>query len=869
VNFEAGRGLVPEQATDTAAIDKAAAASIRTDLRMETGRIITSPMQQLARDMRLAMRRLRASPGFTLFAVTSLALGIGVSTAIYSAVRTLLWMPLGIPKAGELIVVHNPRTFPAMSWLDFRDMRGQQTTCRAVAAAVTVRTALRAANASETVFGGAVSGDYFSVIEVRARLGRLLHPQDETSMARVVVVSEAFWRTRLHADPAIVGQRLTLGGAPFEIVGVVSGTFRGLELVLPQAFWIPVTVAAAAPGSLGLTSEVFTARATRDFAVWARARPNISIAQVTAEMTVIGQRLDAAYPLPVAGPRTFTRDWEAHVAGQERRRGREFVQTIVTAILVAVAVVLLIACTNLANLSLARGTARAQEVAVRTALGASRWRIVREQMIESAVVVTLGGVLSAFVLLRLMDYFTLDLPFGRGMTVAFTPQLDGTVLAFAIVSMVTALALFGVWPALQSTRVDVRRGLGAGSAATPAKWRLHRGLITWQVCGSVALLLVAVMSVRIIRDPLKGTLTPRFDDLAVAQIDFALNGADEARTRRALDSIVAQLRDQPGILSVSATNGSPNSFEGQRLWISRTEDAFRTRPETAKAAGVSAVDRAFLSTLGVPMLRGRPFTERDDAGAPRVAIVTEELARELFQTTDVVGRTVAVTAEDVPVARSAAQPLTVVGVTRDMQISPTALRPDRLLFVPFAQRYEPRAPIMILARASDPAAAVGLLRSVTARVDPDLVLSAVGTGSVLLEGPFFLFRVIALLAGALGALALVLAMAGLFGILSHVVEQRTREIGIRLAIGADRMRIVRLVLRDGVHPVMRGLVLGLAIGVGSRLVLRGQLFTSVAAWDPIEFVGVPLLFVIAAVIACAIPAFRASRVDPNVALRDL
>jgi putative ABC transport system permease protein len=432
-----------------------------------------------------------------------------------------------------------------------------------------------------------------------------------------------------------------------------------------------------------------------------------------------------------------------------------------------------------------------------------------------------------------------------------------------------ALAVFGVWPALQSTRADIRRGLGTGTAGTPAKWRLHRGLITWQVCGSVALLLVAVMSVRIIREPLNAALAPRFGDLAVAQIDFALNGADEPRARRAIESILTQLREQPGIVSVSATNGSPSSFEGHRLFVTRTEDAFTTRPETSIVAGVSAVDRAFLSTLGVPIVRGRVFTDRDDAAGPSVAILTEQLARDLFQTADVVGRTVAIVSGDSRNPRGTVQPLTIVGVTRDMQMSPTALRPDRLLFVPLAQRYDARTPILIVARATDPAAAVGTLRSVTSRVDPDLVLSAAGTGSVLLEGPFFLLRLIVLLAGALGALALVLAMAGLFGILSHVVAQRTREIGIRLAIGADRAHIVQLILRDGLHPVIRGLVLGLAIGFGSRGVVRGQLFTAVRAWDPLEFIGVPLLYVIAAFIASGLPAWRASRVDPNIALRDL
>ncbi len=276
------------------------------------------------------------------------------------------------------------------------------------------------------------------------------------------------------------------------------------------------------------------------------------------------------------------------------------------------------------------------------------------------------------------------------------------------------------------------------------------------------------------------------------------------------------------------------------------------------------------ATLKVPLARGRDFRDRDDVAAPGVGIVTEQLARDLFQTTDVVGRTVLVAAGARLNGRSPApRAIGIVGVSRDIQSSPTATRPDRLLFVPLAQQYESRAPILIIARAADPSAGVARLRTEIRRVAPELVVSAAGTGAVLLEGPYFLLRVIAAFAAALGALALVLAMAGLFGILTHVVERRTREIGIRLAIGAERGQILRLVLRDGVHPVVKGLILGLTIGLGSRIVLRGQIFTTIGAWDPLEFCVLPLVFVVSALIACALPAARASRVDPNVALRDL
>jgi predicted permease len=827
-------------------------------------------MEPLVRDVRLALRRLRLSPAFTLFAVASLALGIGVSTAIYSAVRTLLWMPVGVPHAGELVVVHNPRILPSMSWLDFQEFRAQQTSAGAVAAGVLIRTAFQSAGVSQTVFGAAVSGQYFSVMEQRARLGRLLDIQDEAAGARVAVVSETFWRTRLAADPAIVGRAISLGGERFEVIGVVAGSFRGLEIVLPHSLWMPVTALPSNLRAFSLASNLLSERRIRDFEVWARLRPGRTIAQFSAEARTIAARIDAAYPPDGGGLRGFSREWQAEAYGFERRRGTEAVRTIVFSILVAIAMVLLIACTNLANLALARGTARAQETAVRRALGATRWRLIREQLVETGLVVAAGIGLAWVVLLRLVDYFAIDLPVGRGATIPFRPQIDGSVQAAACLAAVLALAVFGLWPAVQSAGADVRRGLGAGGAATTPKWRLHRGLIAWQVCGSAALLLVAVMSVRIIRDPMQSTMTPRFRDLALAQIDFALTGADESRARQAIDAIMDRLRATPGLAGVSATNGAPSSFEGTRRFVTRPEVPFTAAGNSGRMVAVSAVAPGFLATLDVPIVRGRALGEHDDAAAARVGVVTEQLARDVFQTTDVVGKTLLVASSArLPSGAPAAGAVTIVGVARDVQMSPTALQPDRLLFVPLAQAYDHRAPVLFVARSTDPSAAVATLRDEIRRVDPSLALSAAGTGAVLLEGPFFLLRVIAAMAAALGSLGLVLAMAGLFGILTHVVDRRTREIGIRLAVGADRGQILRLVLRDGLHPVARGLVLGLAIGLGSRIVLRGQIFTTIAAWDPMEFAVLPLLFLGAACIACAVPAARASRVDPNVALRDL
>jgi putative ABC transport system permease protein len=823
-------------------------------------------MATLLLDLRLAIRRLRLAPGFTLFAVASLALGIGVSTAIYSAVRTLLWTPLGIPRSDQLISVKNAQTTAAMSWPDFRDVRAMQTTAHAIAASVPIRTAASAGSFSHAVFGEAVSGEFFNVMELTPARGRLLNPRDETDAARVVVLSESFWRRHLNADPEVAGQPMMLGGQPYVIVGVIAGSFHGLETVASQAIWIPITSLRADPRAFSIDPGALEQRSGPVFNVWARAKSGITASRVGAEATTIGRQLDEAYP---TGANRMPREWSAQAGRPGESAASDAIGTIVTMIFTALIVVLLIACTNLANLSLARGTARSLETAVRSALGASRWRLVREQLIETALVVSAGGALAWLVLLRLVAYLSTDLPMGRGIVIPFRPEIDGTVLAASAGATVLALIVFGVWPAVQSTRADVRQGLGAGAAATPPRWRLHRNLIAWQVCGSVALLLVAIMSARVVTDKTGLPGNTRYRDLALVNIDFALNGIPEARARVLTAAVVDALRTERGVASGGAINGSPGGLSGLPQLATTPQVPFNAQHSNGKLTDVAGIGPGLFETLKLRIVRGRPLSSADDAGGAPVGVASEQLARDLYGTTDVLGRSVMISSLVRIKGRPASiDAITIVGVSADVRSWPGS-RGDSVLFVPLAQRYDPRAPVSIVARSDDPSAAVGVLRAVVRRVDPNLALSAAGMATVLLEGPRFILRAVGTLAAALGTLALVLAMAGLFGVLSHVVERRTREIGIRLAIGAERAQIVQLVLRDGMRPVMKGLVLGLVIGLGSRILIRGEVFATIGAWDPVEFTMLPLLFLCAALIACWLPAARASRVNPNVALRDL
>ncbi len=812
-------------------------------------------MEPIVRDFRLALRRLRRAPGFTIFAVVSLALGIGVSTAIYSAVRTLFWMPLGIPNPEEIVAVTSNRVAPAMSWLDFLDVRAQQTGFRALGASSWIRTAFASSRSAEVVLGDAVSGEYFSVMGVTARHGRMLTMSDERESARVVVISEHFWRTHFHSDPAIVGRTIRLGGVPFEIAGVVKGTFHGLERFQTRSVWVPITAVPRAGerfSSFSLWARL-TDRLLGRVSVYGRLRTGVPAERGTSEVSLIGQRLDAAYPLQRQGRRAWSLRFRAAEGADS-----EPANTVAGMVLTGVGILLLIACSNLANLALAKGTSRSEETAVRSALGASRWRLIREQLIECSLLVLMGGALGLWLLSALVDFLTIDLPMGGGSALAFRPEVNGAVLGASAASMVLAALVFGLWPAWQGTRPDVRARLG--------------NLVAWQVCGCVALTLVAAMTQRVIGAVGGNLPAVSSAKLAIAQIEFALSDKGESETRRIVDAVVAGLRRQPGIDRVVASSGLPLSFVSVHSpYMVTTIDApFNDARDIRHSTYVIGTTPGLFETLGFSIVRGRGFTDRDDLSSPRVAVVTEELARSLFESTDVIGRPAIINRTPRLSSRyGPPESFTIVGVIANPDRSRRASRDDPYLFVPWAQRFERGFPVVLTVHASSPSAAVGVLRSTIREVDRELPVSLAGTGAVVLQGPLFLLRVVYVLATVLAVLSLVLAMAGLFGVLSHLVQRRTREIGIRLALGADRAGIFRLILRDGLHPVAKGIVLGLTIGAGARLAVRAWVVTDISAFEPLSFLLIPVPFVVAAVIACYVPASRASRVDPNVALRDL
>ncbi len=658
-----------------------------------------------------------------------------------------------------------------------------------------------------------------------------------------------------------MGQTLRISGRPFQIIGVAPASFAGTRgPILAARLWIPLSAASLAQGGTAKESGD-----RRHLLVFGRLATSVSAETASAELASIAVQLDATVPTRT-GPSQRTgwtdRPWKAKTAAAivaEDEGGRR-----VGFLLIAlVALVLVVASTNLANLVLARGTTRQQELTVRYALGASRWRLVREQSAES-VLIALGGAVAAYVVFQslraLMTVeFNMPLPMGGSFTLAIEPTLDLQVIGIAAATLLMSLLVFGLEPALQLTRSgDLRGELAAGAGVGRRRARRQQMLLRWQVAVSAGFFILATMFVKYTVAEAQHDPGFNLDRLAVAVLSIDPLTWDEARVRRTVDRVVDAAQKAPGIETVSVSTGMPFGVPGMvRLQVSVPGSAVNDMKQypTSPALIVSPL---FFRTIGVPIVRGRSFDERDHAGAAAVAIVSELTAKKLFGTIDVVGRQLHLQPSKLPIA-------TVIGVARDTDVGRLNDRRP-LVYLPFAQRYSQS--LTIAARSSgDTAAAVQALRESLHRDAPDLAVDLIGTGRAVLSGPIVFLRAMGLSTLALGALTLILAMAGLFGIQTHIVGQRTQEIGVRMSLGATAGRIKRMVLLDGYRPVFDGLVLGLAGGLAGRMIVRAYLDIDVTVVDPWMLLVVPIPLILAALCACYLPAHRASRVEPSVALR--
>lgn len=831
-----------------------------------------------------AWRRLRATPIFTSFAVASLALGLGVTSAIHAVVSSLTETGIATPVADRvgLVVGSDPLDASRLSWRsvlsrgDLADLRLGCTHAQDAAASARFAQSLVTAALAEVVTAEAVTGNYFHLLEIEPARGRLLQPADDTAPSRIAVLSHQFWQTRFGGDESALGSVVRIAGEPFEIVGIAADGFSGLtdRIQSATALWVPLAATSMFSSHASPPADSGDRR-RRQLSVLIPIDHGATLEAVSAEVHAVGERLDAAHPIDLrastdSAPQRIARSWSVRSITEVNDAADRTMARAETIVMAIVAMVLVVACTNLANLVLARGTGRQHELAVRRALGASRSRLVVQELAETGLLAALGGVGAYLVARLLMLWFaSASLPISESLIVQVRPRFDVVTVVAAALLLLLSLAVFGLWPALQVTRGSLREALSGESGATgQLRWRAKRRLIAIQVAISVAFFLIAAFAVRMVVGERTGSSGIDLDRLVVGLVNFRLPPWDEPQARDAIERVTAAAVAEPTLSGAALSSGMPFGTNYTPFAeLSRPDEPFAPGRRYTHAALLAATPSIF-TTLGVPILHGRAFDARDAQAGEPVAVLSAHAARQVFGMTDATGRILLVRhgASQGDVERVST--VTVIGIAGDTDTQHRYSRELGAIYRPLAQHYEPL--LTLIGRTNgDPGQAIGALRALARRADDDLVVDRPATAAMALTGAFVLMNVVSRAAGGLAVLALLLAMAGLFGVLSHLVARRTREMGLRMALGADASRIRRVVIADGLRPVIAGVILGLLLGVIGRLLLRAAYANPISAPDFIVFGLAPIPIIAAAVLACYWPARRAARVNPNEALRDL
>jgi predicted permease len=819
-------------------------------------------MGTLFADLRFGLRLLWRSPSFSLLAIASLGLGIGATTAIFSVIHALVLTPLPVTEPGRLVAIYTSDfsgpPLGSSSYADSVDFAAGTPALDGLAGiAGPLPLTLTEGGASERVTGELVSPNYFDVLGVSAARGRVFSASEasQPDQAGLVVLSHRFWLRRFGGQPSIVGRSLTVNGQPLTVVGIASPSYPGMLRGIVNDVFIPLT----AEPRFNPTSQRLTSRGSRGLILVGRLRPGASIEQARAQLALVAGQLQSAYPAAWTDVQNQRRRVTVLPESALRipfRMGRS-VSAFLAVLLGTVGLVLLVACANVAGLLVARGTARRHEVAVRLALGAGRWRVVRQLLAEStglAACSGLAGVLIAWWTLAWLTSVRPPIP----APVSIDAPLSWPVLAFAAGLAVATGFAFGLAPALASTRVPVLAALQR-QLVTIGRLRrlsLRNLLVVSQVALSLLLLIVGGLFVRSLQRA--AGIDTGYDtrNVVVANVDVSmLVGRDAERGRAVIAAVLERMRVLPGVTHASFAQVVPLSMEGGRR--SMTPEGYTRREGEDMEVPYNAVSPGYLDTVGVRVTRGRDFTADDREGGEPVIIVSEGFAAKYFPGQDPLTRRVSTGGTQAPWAR-------VVGVVSDTKYMSLADEARPIIFLPFAQHYRPDVRFHVKSPlGADLGSAVRQAVREAAPGLPVLTLSTLEERTSIAVLPQ---RLAAYLLGSLGTLALVLAAMGLYGVLAQLVAQRTREIGIRAALGASRRSITGLVVADGAALVAVGLGIGFAGAVGVTRVL-GSFLHGVSALDPPAFAAAWLVLCAAAGLAMLVPVRRARAGAPATALR--
>lgn len=817
-------------------------------------------MSFLSQDLRYAFRIFRKSRGFVLIAVVALALGTGANTAIFSLVNALLLRPIGYENPDRLTMVWEKsvkRGFGQIptSLPNFTDLRADNKSLEDLGAFTDSSFNLTGAAEPEKITGLRVTASLLSMLGRQPFRGRLfLTGEDQPQASRVLILSHHLWQRSFGSNENLVGQTVALNGQTYTVVGIMppdfqfpptfSATVASSKFTMPHAdLWVPLTKDAVPPVREGRTLYMI-----------GRLKPGVTAAMAQAEMNVIASRLQKEYPAVDADMEVDVIPLRQQVTGDTR-----------PALLVlfgAVGCVLLIACANVANLLLAKASGRQKEMAVRAALGATRMRIIQQLLTESLVLSLAGGILGSIIGILAVRQL-----------LAFTPAsvpkpdhigIDGSVLLFTLLLSVFTSFIFGLVPALQASKSDLNETLkegGRGNSGSAKQNRVRSLLVVAEVALALMLLIGAGLMIKsFVR---LQNVNPGFnpENLITLELQLPENKYDNKDRQAAFQKqAVDRLAEIPGVQSAGAVNYLP--FSGTELNASVTIEG---RPPVANAnerprAFFRDVSPKYFQAMGIPVRKGRPFADSDNKDAPPVVIINEAAARRFYSNEDPLGKRFKQGR-----AESKNPWVTVVGIVGGVSHTTLGLASQPEVYLPFQQN--PDAIITLVARTqSDPRGLAATVRREVSSLDKDLPVSNIKFMDEIVAGSVSQPRVYALLLSVFAGLALILAAIGIYGVMSYSVTQRTHEIGIRMALGAQRKNVLGLIIKQGMALALVGIFLGLIVSLALTRVLTSQLY-DISSTDPVTFSLISLILMLVAVIACYVPAWRATKVDPMIAVR--
>jgi len=811
-------------------------------------------MGTLLQDIRYGIRMLAKNPGFTAVAVLSLALGIGGNATVYSWLEAVLLHPISVVKNSDRLVdvetVMPDGAYHTSSYPDYKDYRDRNHVFSGMVGfeLVGINLKLEKEQQPQRNWGLIVTENYFDVLGVNAARGRVFHADDARgpNSDPYIVLSDGLWRRRFGADPKVIGKSVEINQHPFTVIGIAPRGFGGTIVGIAAEYFVPMLMQPQA-----LPGENLESRNPTFIHMMGKLKPGATLAQARAEMATIAHQIEQQYPDTSKDVGVYVCPvWQAHYGLQA------FLLPVLAFLMVVVILVLLIACANVANLLLARATVRGKEIAIRSALGADRMRLIRQLLAESLLLSGLGGAAGILLTMWTTNFLMVFTPPAH-LPIGLPLGVDGRVLAFTLALSICTGVIFGLAPALQITRPSGNASLRDGGRTFSSgghQNRLRNLLVVTETVLAVVLLAGAGLLVRSLRMAVTSSPGFRADHTLLAAFDLRGNGYSDDKAAAFFEQLTDRLKTLPGVEGASLERYVPMWFTGRSYTIPDLE-GYTPKPGEQNLIDYNVVGPNYFSLMQIPILSGREFTSQDRLGAPRVCIINQTMAARFWPGQNPIGRTVGTWNHG----------WTIAGVVKDIKYHSLSEQPQPFLYFPFWQDTGGDANVLVRT-SGDPLKLLPQVREQVRQIDSGVAVLESDSVANLLSVSLFAYRTAATLAGVLGGLGLLLAAIGIYGVLSYSVSQRSHEIGIRMALGAGRQDVLGLVVGQGMKLTLAGVALGLVAALATMHLL-GSLLYGVTANDPVTFAAVMLTLTAVALIACYIPARRAMAVDPMVALR--